>query len=530
MIDSFWKRIYAAHSYGDILMTLGTGKLTRYEEQCLGLAGEHDYAVIDMREDADGRRSCLIKNPWSRGCVWKGSSGIMSDAKSDEVELTSQNKPDNLTPGTYWMDIYNIFQHFQTAYLNWNPGLFQFRQDIHFSWDLEQKRSAAGSFNCNPQYVVQSDRGRTVWLLLSMHFKDRLQSSPEVTDCKTGYMSLYAFDNGGKRTLLTDGAVQRSPYVDASNSLLKLDLPPRLSYTVVVSEQELPASDYAFSLSVFSFLPLTLQEAPDHYTYSITRDMDWTYTTAGGNMNSPAYYANPQTSLSVQKRSDIAVLIASEHEDYSVHVKLIWASDKRATHITKKDIVGDSGDYRKGSALAEMRGVDPGIYTIVCSTFESGQYGKFSITVRSMTECTLKHVPLEGAGCLVKTVPRPSFIAGLDRVLAPIMVQRISRIYLRARTSSVFGMARSSPLRLTIEYGQGPNKSVMAISGEGDFVDNPTGLQIDDIDIIPQMCQGQGIWLVLERLGGSQSPIDDAVDIQIYSESSVEIGAWGQEL
>ena len=511
-------------------MTLGTGKFTRREEQALGLAGEHDYAVIDMKEDPIGNRSCLIKNPWSKGCVWKGTSTNMSDIGSQGGGTAIQETPDNLTPGTFWMDVHNIFQHFQTAYLNWNPGLFKFRQDVHFGWDLEKTRRATGYFGCNPQYTVKSDKGGTVWLLLSRHFRDRLQRNSEATDVVTGYMSLYTFDNRGKRTFLTDGALHRSPYVDASNSLLKLELPSKSSHTVVISEQELPASNYFFSLSAFSFSPLTLQEAAETYTHTETRDMEWTYSTAGGNMNSPAYYANPQIGVSFQKQSDIAILIVSEHDEYSVHVKMIWASGKRATHITKKDIVGDSGDYRKGSALAEMRGVEPGTYTIVCSTFESGQYGKFSVIVKSMTECVIKHIPLEGAGFLIKRVPRATFVPGLDRVLAPIMVPRISRINLRARISSVFGMARSSPLKLTIEHGQGPNKKVIAVSGGGDFIDNPSGLRLDDIDVVPQMCQGKGLWLVLERLGGLCSPTDDAVDIQIFSDGSVEIGAWGQEL
>src|SRR5437763_10896997 len=77
--SQLWPRMYSAFTHGDIVITLGTGKLTRKLEQSQGLVGEHAYAVLDLKQ-ADDRRLLLVKNPWSEGLVWKG---CLTDDPSD---------------------------------------------------------------------------------------------------------------------------------------------------------------------------------------------------------------------------------------------------------------------------------------------------------------------------------------------------------------------------------------------------------------------------------------------------------------
>lgn len=60
--DEIWGRLYSAFSHGDVVLTIGTGKLTEREQQGLGLVGEHDYAILDLKE-VQGRRRFLLKNP-----------------------------------------------------------------------------------------------------------------------------------------------------------------------------------------------------------------------------------------------------------------------------------------------------------------------------------------------------------------------------------------------------------------------------------------------------------------------------------
>ena len=66
--DVLWTTLYSAFMSGDVFLTMGTGKLPKHEQRILGLASEHDYAVLNLKQDDDSREM-LVKNPWSDGDV-----------------------------------------------------------------------------------------------------------------------------------------------------------------------------------------------------------------------------------------------------------------------------------------------------------------------------------------------------------------------------------------------------------------------------------------------------------------------------
>ena len=514
-----------------MLVTIGTGKLSRQEEKMLGLAGEHAYAIVDMKEE-DGRRLFLIKNPWSDGEIWTGSTGQgdISTGKTDPTDA-------KLMPGTFWMDLNSVFQHFETMYLNWNPGLFSYRRDAHFTWELTSKSSPA-SFSRNPQYLLSSDEGGTVWVVLSKHFRsvvrdDRGYLQADQRPYK-GYLSLYAFE-GQNRVPLTDGSIIKSPYVDAPNILLRFDIPAKSSYVIVVSEQDMPCLTTNFTLSVFSLYRLSkFHPAEEKYNHCISGTGAWTAGTAGGNASSLTYSKNPQFSFTVQRVSNISILLEAEDKELAVHVKLVWAKGERVpSQITNRDIFGDSGEYRRGCALAEINHVLAGTYTIVCSTFQEGQLGKFSLHVRSINEgCTLKPIPLEEAGMLIHRPSPVRLSKGTDRVLAPIKVIRNTRLRIHAKSIviSAPGNAAHSPLKISIEFGQGPNKRIMGTTG--DFAYAASGLRTSSVDVAPHMCAdgAPGVWVVVERVGGSYVNYTEEIQAEVYCmDHGVEVGPWGRE-
>lgn len=222
--SSLWRRIHKAWGYGDILITLGTGIMAHHEEEELGLASEHDYAVLDLKE-IDGRRLMLIKNPWSEGAVWRGGLDHLDSDSEEDVDTTDNNKePEEWTewdesmalpaptgPGQFWMDLGHICRYFANMYLNWNPGLFRFRFDHHFTWDLQENsgKMCKASFSRNPQFSIVNPsrvKSATVWLLLQRH----LHGEPMPPGCpRAGYISLYVFEKDGKKAYLSDGALIR---------------------------------------------------------------------------------------------------------------------------------------------------------------------------------------------------------------------------------------------------------------------------------------------------------------------------------
>ncbi|MCJ1403570.1 cysteine protease [Xylographa trunciseda] len=529
--SGLWRRVMKAYSGGNVLITIGTGRMTHREEGELGMAGEHAYAVIDLKEEG-GRRLFLVKNPWSEASSWKESDNtkqIDTIPKSDEDTNTRSGM---VSSGTFWMEINDIFQHFETIYLNWNPAFFSYRQDIHFPWNLDITRSPAGSFHRNPQYVVRCQEGGILWLVLNKHFHDSVPRSgaPPSTECSlVSFLSLYAFENNGNKVLTSDNFLSRSPYVDAPNTLLRLELLPGLKYTIVISEQDMPNSSYNFTLSAFSEKPITFCEAEDRYSHSMVQKGAWALSTSGGNSNSPIYHENPQFSLTLSQSSDLALFLEAEDEKIPVHVKLLWLNGKRAADISTRDIVGDSGEYRNGSALADIQNVQPGTYTLLCSTFEQGQISKFSLYVCAMSECSIRYIPPAEAGRLVCTAPTAIFMAGLDRLLTPLNVSRLTRLRAHARHKDLPPASRS-PMRMAIEYGQGPNKQVLSFTGDGDFKGTISALRTSDVDILPRMCQDHGVWLVIERAGGSYLGLTEEVCIEILADHQIGFGPWGKEM
>ena len=538
--STLWKRLYRSFNYGDLIITLGTGKISPDEEDELGLIGEHNYAVLDLKESSS---SCLllIKNPWSKGDVWKWST---STVETDSEPDSGSTADEPLLPGTFWMDVHKVVQYFETMYLNWNSQLFSSRRDIHFTWELSSDLRSSGSFDTNPQYVVHSEKGGLFWVLLSRHFRGTMaeaskyersshgsDTSPDTPRRKAkGYMSLYVFTNGGHRVVLSDGFLVRSSYVDSSSNLLRLELQPRTSYTVVISEQELPQSSYNMSLTFLA--PSTFEStlAPEKFTHRSICHGAWTLSNAGGNAGSKNYHLNPQFTFVLSGESDVQLYLGTDKDDIAVHVKLLWAGGKKISpQITKKDIVGDSAEYRRGSTVAEIRAVPAGTYTVVCSTFHENQTCNFVLKVGAMSPCRVESISHQQS-LFLQDLPPISF-QDFDRVLARILVARLTRLHFRARNIITSTDSPRSPLLISIEDGQGPNKRVIATTGGGDFAYVSAGLQSPSIDVQPSMCCSRaGLWIVVERAGGSNKWIREDVEMILESsEQGVQIGIWCRE-
>ena len=519
--------------------------MTPNEEEGLGLAGEHDYAVINMI-DFEGQQLFLVKNPWSKGTVWKGhihSSNAMTEYPKGFPDVCVTGMPRTSTidteptaPGTFWMGLNDVFQSFESLYLNWNPGLFRHREDIHFKWDLAGSSSPEGSLVSNPQYEVRSSVGGTVWVVLNRHFTSRDDQSNKDTklslkrdDVDTGFISLYAFNSNGKRVFSSDDAIVHSPYVDSPNTLLKLDLPPGRAYTVTVSSQGLPQPVNTFTLSAFSLGSFKLVEAQDEYAHTVLQHGVWTALTAGGNASSSSYHANPQFSLHLAVTSKVAILLENFSECYPVHVKLVWADGKQICSIKTRDIVGDSGEYRKGYAFAEVQDVQAGAYTIVCSTFEPGQLGRFTLRVSTMSPCAVNRIAEATAGRFATKVQSASFAPGSNYLSAQLISQRLNRISVSARSragDSKYSKRATAFMKIGVHHGRLPPKTIIAVSRDDESLAGQGEVWIRNVDIEPSMCEDRGLWLVLERLECSMLQIAEYVDIDIFSDGPIKVGDW----
>ncbi len=249
-MDSVWEKMFHAWNAGDVLVTLGTGLLSPQAERQLGLAAHHDYAVLDVVDDCD-YKFVLLKNPWADGQSWTGQLPkiplplFANDESGRQRAHSPWSSGEELSPGTFWMQWSDVEQNFECIYLNWNPSMFGYREDIHFSWDLLANRSAEGSFANNPQFSISTQGKGKVWLLLCRHFQDTMGGGEKeaTSQAQSGgtksYINLYAFENEGEEVLLTSEPSQltKGSYVDSHQILLRTEVDQPKTFTVVVSEQ-----------------------------------------------------------------------------------------------------------------------------------------------------------------------------------------------------------------------------------------------------------------------------------------------------
>ena len=537
---ALWRRLSTAFKYGDALVTIGTGKMSGREEVGSGLIGEHDYAIVDMREH-QGQHLSLVKNPWSNGTVDRSGSKSSPDPLLDEAVNKHADDPETEAPikGTFWMNLDHMFQSFESIYVNWNPGLFRHRQDLHFQWDLTASTGAECCFRNNPQYSVHSPRGGLVWILLGRHFNTS-EGEPQPLNIHgtqaspmQGFISLYAFKSDGFRVIPREGHLIASPYVDAPSTLLKLDMASNSTWTIVISQQSLPSRLEAFSLSLFSLTPVLLNTAQERHPHHSTKQGRWTGSSSGGNASSPVYHTNPQYSLQLDRTADVSILLESHSPSLPVHVNLVWAGGKIVRNVMARDMVVESGEYRNGYALAETKDLPAGIYTIVCSTFEQGQTGAFELGVSATSQVMLKRVPVLGAGRFVAEPGPAVFPASCSRLTVPIKTSRINRVSVTVqsrRRSNSSSQSMTSPLKVSIVDGKGPFATLVAESTDGDFTDtSSTTAYIQDTTISPKTSADSLLLLALARLITSDTASEETVDIKVLSEEPLRFGRWIQD-
>jgi hypothetical protein len=410
---------------------MGTGKMSRDAERELGLAAQHDYAVLDLKED-NGQQMVLLKNPWCEATLWKDAPAL--DDPALENYLPAASSDEKLGPGTFWMGLNDIFQNFESAYLNWNPGMFRHRQDMHFSWDLSVGHQSSTSFVDNPQFSLVSEKGGLVWLLLCRHFQDRqagddVDTDATATDASPGHISLYAFSSHGERVPVNNATGEHSPYVDSPQILLRLDMAVDSTFTIVVSEQDLPRARQNFTLMAYSIEAAELSQATVKYTDSVSVQSRWASDTAGGSLNSPKFAANPQFRLDVSVPTTIAMLLETCVPNLKVNAKLCHGRGQRVHALRRQDILLDSHEYRSGSDFSELTApLDAGTYTIVASTFEQGQIGEFVLRIDAQASIKLKQLPSEDAGKFRARMPKAIFGAPDKKLVIPIIPIRMLNV------------------------------------------------------------------------------------------------------
>lgn len=551
-----WTRIYNAFSYGDVLVTLGTGKMSPKQEREVGLEGQHSYVVLDMKE-TDDDKLFLVKNPWVEGKGWRGPRPeVVPGTHTSTFDDSSKSRDavpagDFAHPTTFWIGLDQVIQHYERLYLNWNPGLFRFRQDIHFEWNIGNEQGGDICIVNQPQFSFSSQGTGTVWFLLSRHFRDAPETDESDAfndgsvrsethmyssgEALKGYMSIWVCNGKGEQLYVKETYLECTPSVSTPQCLLRWDSDADETYTVVVDQEELPASTYTFSLSAFANSAISLERATQRYPHKRVETGSWTKLTAGGDTGSPKYFQNPQYTLEVREPTSLAILLTSTDEANPLNMKLALGYGKRIYRLQSRDVLADSGDYRSGCVYAETNDLQPGLYTIICSLFEAGKTGDFTLRVDSTSAVRLKAIPRDGAGLVSLKGTPACFGPTTHKLAAPLFPRRLAKYtivshFVKATSprSHDLGKLARSPLRLSVEIGRGPERKFLITSEQGEYSDRAI-VRSEAFDIDPAaLFRGADVWLVLDRLSGPGGPIEEWYDVEIFTDmpNAFTIGVW----
>jgi calpain-7 len=451
-------------------------------------------------------------------------------------------------------------QNFESIFLNWDPRIFNYREDTHFVWHIEAGDDGSGSVAHNPQFAVTVREKDDVWILLSRSFRDNRDKASQISDAFNdgtinphtltengdplkAYTGLAVYSANGDMVYLAEGDVERTPLVTSPQVLLRWRTTAAGIYTIVLSHTDLPPSSYNFTLSVFSGKDVQIDPVKPKYRCNVSIDGSWDTQTSGGNVQNPDYYDNPQFSIAVPASTPLALLIEtpSTSKEIPIHLSLVHSCGRRVSMLKSQDVITHTGTYQNRYAFTTLSNIQAGQYTLIASTFEKGQHAKFSIRIDSDYEIKVSPLPRDGAGLI--SVKFPSIVLGyrMMRIATILRPKRLVRLYLVAnfqKLRSFHSIDRTSssvvhsPFRISLELGRGPERKIILESCEGEW---STGdrVRTSAVDIGPDTAHLAGkeeMYLVFERLtavDGDQRGGEELFEICAWCDAPDAL-AWGQ--
>lgn len=167
-----------------------------------------------------------------------------------------------------------------------------------------------------------------------------------------------------------------------------------------MASQHEKARDIDFTLNCYCTAPFRLYHTPVPPQHTIEQRGTWDKSNAGGALGKPTFVTNPMWSLALRTKTRLHIELLAPKQ-YSAGIQLVRGpkGGKRLDSIMSGEEAMSSGDYRSGFCYAEADALEPGVYTLVASTFKPGQVGPFSLKVCSSVPLQhLRTIPAEGHG------------------------------------------------------------------------------------------------------------------------------------
>ncbi|GAA5922691.1 Rim13p [Sporobolomyces koalae] len=415
--EQTWNRLFNAFRLGKCVLSAGTGKVLGDELEAVGLVPSHNYAVLDLR-DANGMREVEIMDPWPEPSGW-----------SNDLRAALPGRHRRNTRTIAWED---IALRFAALHINWDPTVFDYSDSVHLSVGNSSAESVGTSKPARHSTTVRvhlepsstaSALTSEVWFFVSRHLHSKREEGEylglQVTRASQESEGVAARPLVDEASTMTDdpfSIVSGNVHTEKVQEAHALPRQCRMrsvggisDFDVTISHEGL-ASEFAFTLCVFSNDQISIRDGPPPPPYTAHFQGSWSGDTAGGNHTCSTFLFNPQYRVTLSSppkgstSNGFLEVHAQTARDTPINAKLLLKEGKRVAEFENREVLLGTTAYSYGQQTAQADTLRPGTYTLVVSSFQAGHQGNFDIAVHSSLPLQLAPIPSEGAGMYSRKV------------------------------------------------------------------------------------------------------------------------------
>lgn len=331
-LSQLWSELFEKFETNQLVLSLGTGK---HSEEYYP---NHDYSVLELVEDT---RTVTIKNPW-------------------EDSITS-------------IAFEELFVHFDTLYINWNPSKF-IHKTLNFIW-----KDNDDIFFDNPQFHIRNENSRAtdVWVLVEKHLGFEESS-----------VNALIYQTNGQRLFSKEKSLTLTSANNSGFHLSKFNLASGQSATIVITNDSKQTQN--FTIHSYSINEVSIAKAKPSFPFLETIKGEWDVDSCGGNWSHQTYIKNPQYEIKVPAHSnDVNVTFGLySRKDTLINFRLYFADDKPFSG--KSSLINDKYQAKQ---ITHSTVLKPGnSYKLVLSTYDPDILAPFRLVINSEIDLRINQV------------------------------------------------------------------------------------------------------------------------------------------
>jgi len=444
-LHKLWEDLYESFHDNKLVLSLGTGKFSE------DYYPNHDYSVLDLLEET---KSIIIKNPWE--------DSILS-VKFEE-----------------------LFNHFETLYINWNPSRFIYSK-LNFVWTNNE-----GIFFNNPQFEIKNENSFSseVWILIEKHLGFQESS-----------VNALIYQSNGQKLFSRGKSLVFNSANNSGFHLSKFTLDAGQSVTLVVTNDCTQTQN--FTLHSYSTKKVSMAKARSQYSFLKQIKEEWDVDSCGGNWAHQSYIKNPQYELTIPKwPSDVNVTLGLfSKPDVLLNFQLYWNDHKPFS--SKPSLINEK--YQAGSMTSSISLKSGQKYKLVLSTYDPDVLASFQLLINSEVDLSIKRISTR-LGLFLK-----SFKFGWNnrnRFKFKFKVKRQTELKAHIWSENSYSSYRPK-VRASLFYSDG-----RPIQINSEFDDSLYGIWLQNVTISPD----DSVILLIERFEVG----NDEMFIEIGSDQKIE--------